>query len=166
MTCSAFAKCVRMKNMIRISIKAFDSVLYSNLIIIPKSIFFAYLSQISSVIRRGESYSRHVECRMITQEIWNYYMFRKSFSYDNFSGGCKHSVHTQLSVWGNRWREKESSNMKDINEVIKVKRNPIQCYSWKPNKQTNSKKFSHFFSLRNVFFFFTWNRNESFCWLW
>lgn len=35
--------------------------------------------------------------------------------------------------------------MKDINEAIKVKRKPIECYSSKPNKQTTAKSF-HIFS--------------------
>lgn len=137
---------------------------FSKLIIIPKSTFFCLFVTDFEDERKKLQFRTCRILEMITEEIWNYYMSptkkKESFPYVFFMGraltGNKRSRR--------RRRKKPSSNMKEINEVIKVKRKPIQCYSWKPNKQTKSRKSFHIFfpTLHNIFQLFVWNRNKNF----
>lgn len=95
--------------------------------------FCLFVTDLENDERAESSDSKHVECGMITEEIWNYYMsparsgkvFRTSFQklIEASSARTARTAHT-----GNKRRAK-SSNMKEINEVIKVKRKPIQCCS-------------------------------------
>lgn len=96
--------------------------------------FCLFVTDLENDERAESSDSKHVECGMITEEIWNYYMsparcgkvFRTSFQkpIEASSAHSSHSAHRKY-LRG----EQKSSNMKEINEVIKVKRKPIQCCS-------------------------------------
>lgn len=56
------------------------------------------------------------------------------------------------------FKAERNLNMKDINEAIKVKKRPIQCYSSKPNKQTTEKTFLVFPS--TTFFASVWRSRK------
>lgn len=109
--------------------------------------------------RRASGKLRFRTCRMRNDNRRNMELLhvsrKKSFPYV-FLWSEASSARTTHSK-GNKKRTRKSSNMKEINEVIKVKENPFNVIlESQTNKQTNSKKFSHFFSLYTTFSSFSY----------
>lgn len=103
---------------------------------------YAYLSQILRQSERERFNLKHVECGMITQEIWNYYMFQtkeRNFSVCLFVWAL--SPHSRLRHWRAEGEER-NLNMKDINEAIKVKKtHSMLFFKAKQTKQQQNKTF-------------------------
>lgn len=115
--------------------------------------------------RRASRKLRFRTCRMRNDNRRNMELLhvsrKKTFPYV-FLWNEASSAHTTHNSKGNKKSPRKSSNMKEINEVIKVKENPFNVIlESQTNKQT-AKSFHIFFPPHNIFQLFVCIRNKSF----